>query len=234
VNRLQKLSVAIVSVLLAINAVGVRIIAQTKSSEQIRHSIDIKSIATTVKPCQDFYTYANGQWLEHNPIPADRSSWGSGSELYEKNLVVLHQILEDAAKDTKAPKGSVARKVGDFYRAGMDEARIEGEGAAPLKNELARIGAIKAVTGLQDEIAHLHRLTITPVFGFFAYQDFKNSTRIIAQLYQAGLGLPDRDYYTKTWMKSRKRFASSTPNTLSKCSSCLAISLHRRQTKRTR
>lgn len=209
-NRLQKLSVAIVSVLLAINAVGVRIIAQTKSSEQIRHSIDIKSIATTVKPCQDFYTYANGQWLEHNPIPADRSSWGSGSELYEKNLVVLHQILEDAAKDTKAPKGSVARKVGDFYRAGMDEARIEGEGAAPLKNELARIGAIKAVTGLQDEIAHLHRLTITPVFGFFAYQDFKNSTRIIAQLYQAGLGLPDRDYYTNVDEKSkeiRKQYA---------------------------
>ena len=94
-NRLQKLSVAVVSMLLAINALSASLIAQNKSSEQIRHSIDIKSIATTVKPCQDFYTYADGQWLEHNPIPADRSSWGSRSELYEKNLVVLHQILSE-------------------------------------------------------------------------------------------------------------------------------------------
>jgi putative endopeptidase len=203
-NRLQKLGITILSMLFAINAVSASLIAQVKSSEQIRHSIDIKSIAATVKPCQDFYDYANGQWLEHNPIPADRSSWGAGSELYEKNLVVLRQILEDAAKETNAPKGSVTRKVGDFYRTGMDAARIEAEGAAPLKNEFARIAAIKGVTSLQDEIAHLHRLTITPVFGFFAYQDFKNSTRIIAQLYQAGLGLPDRDYYTNGDEKSKE------------------------------
>src|SRR6266404_116866 len=203
-NRLQELGIAIVSLLLAINLASASLIAQTKPSEQGWHSIDIKGMAITVKPCQDFYGYANGQWLEHTPIPADRSSWGTGSELYEKNLVVLHQLLEDAAKDTKAPKGSVTRKVGDFYRAGMDEARIEAHGIAPLNKELARIAAIKDVTSLQDEIAHLHRLTISPVYGFFAYQDFKNSSRIIAQLYQAGLGLPDRDYYTNEDEKSKE------------------------------
>ncbi|HXU35993.1 MAG TPA: M13 family metallopeptidase, partial [Blastocatellia bacterium] len=203
-TRLQKFGITIVSLLLAINLASSGLIAQTKSAEQRWRGIDINGMAATVKPCQDFYGYANGQWLEHTPIPADRSSWGSGAELYEKNLVVLHQILEDSAKDTKAPKGSVIRKVGDFYRAGMDEARIEAEGAAPLKKEFARIAAIKDATSLQDEIAHLHRLTISPVYGFFAYQDFKNSTRIIAQLYQAGLGLPDRDYYTNDDEKSKE------------------------------
>jgi putative endopeptidase len=192
------------SLLLTINAAGAGLFAQTNSSKQSGHGIDLKSIAMSVNPCQNFYEYANGHWLERNPIPADRSSWGAGSELYEKNLAVLHQILEDAAKDTRAPKGSVTRKIGDFYRAGMDEAKIEAEGVAPLNKEFARIAAINDIQSLQDEIAHLHRLTIYPAYGFFAYQDFKNSTRIIANLYQGGLGLPDRDYYTNEDDKSKE------------------------------
>jgi putative endopeptidase len=199
-NRPGRSRFATLILLLALNATGASIFAQTKSS----HGIDLKSIATTVKPCQDFYQYANGHWLEHNPIPADRSSWGAGSELFEKNLAVLHQILEDAARDTNAPKGSAARKVGDFYRAGMDEARIEAEGASPLNKEFARIAAVKDVASLQDELAHLHRLGIYPAYSFFAYQDFKNSTRIIANLYQGGLGLPDRDYYTRDDEKTKE------------------------------
>jgi putative endopeptidase len=142
-NRSRKLSFTILSLLLTINAAGAGLFAQTRPSEQSTHGIDLKSIATTVRPCQNFYEYANGHWLEHNPIPADRSAWGAGSELYEKNLAVLHQILEAAAKDSRAPKGSVTRKVGDFYRTGMDEARIEAEGVAPLKQEFARISAFK-------------------------------------------------------------------------------------------
>jgi putative endopeptidase len=86
----------------------------------------------------------------------------------------------------------------------MDEARIEAEGAAPLSKEFARIAAIKDLTGLQDEIAHLHRLTVYAGYVFYPYQDFKNSTRIIANFYQGGLGLPDRDYYTNEDDKSKK------------------------------
>ncbi|HKP84462.1 MAG TPA: M13 family metallopeptidase [Blastocatellia bacterium] len=200
----KKLSFAVSIMMLAMNAAGASLFAQSKSAGPGGHGIDVKSIATTVNPCQDFYQYANGHWLENNPIPADRSSWGAGSELYEKNLAIVHQILEDAAKDTTSPKGSIARKVGDFYRAGMDEARIEAEAASPLKKEFARIEAVKDIQSLQDEIAHLHRLTIYPAYVFFAYQDFKNSTRIIANLYQGGLGLPDRDYYTKEDDKSKE------------------------------
>ncbi|HEX8891246.1 MAG TPA: M13 family metallopeptidase, partial [Pyrinomonadaceae bacterium] len=142
--------------------------------------------------------------LAKTEIPADRSSWGAGAELYEQNLVVLHGILEDAAKDSSAPKNSPKRKVGDFYRSGMNEARIEAEGAKPLAQEFARIESIKDLSSLQAEVAHLHKMNISPAFNFFGYQDFKNSTRIIAWLYQGGLGMPNREYYTKEDDKSKE------------------------------
>lgn len=178
--------------------------APSSAAAQTGRGVNLKYMDTSAKPCQDFYQYASGNWLASNPIPADRSTWGAGSELSEKNFEVLRQILEDAAKDKGAPKGSARRKVGDFYRSGMDEARIEAEGAKPLAREFARIEAIKDVGTLQDAIAHLHRLNLSPAFNFFAYQDYKNSTRIISWLYQGGLGLPNRDYYTKEDERSKE------------------------------
>jgi putative endopeptidase len=180
------------------------VVGQAPSTVQTGRGVYLKFIDTSVKPCQDFYQYANGNWLANNPIPAERASWGAGAELSEKNLEVIHQILEEAARDTKAPKGSPRRKVGDFYRSGMDEARIEAEGVKPLAAEFARIEAVKDVPTLQDALAHLHRFNVNPAFNFFAYQDYKNSTRIIAWLYQGGLGLPNRDYYTKEDERSKE------------------------------
>jgi putative endopeptidase len=180
------------------------IVGQTPTAVQTGRGVYLKYIDASAKPCHDFYQYANGSWLANNPIPAERSSWGAGSELSEKNLEVIHQILEDAARDTNAPKGSPKRKVGDFYRSGMDEARIEAEGAKPLAPEFARIEAVKDVQTLQDALARLHRYNVNPAFNFFAYQDYKNSTRIISWLYQGGLGLPNRDYYTKEDEKSKE------------------------------
>ncbi|MBV9958197.1 MAG: M13 family metallopeptidase [Acidobacteria bacterium] len=173
-------------------------------SKQSGRGVDLSYMDTTIKPCQDFYQYANGNWLANNPIPADRSSWGAGSELYEKNQTVLHEILEEAARNTSAPKGSAARKVADFYRTGMDEAKIEAAGAKPLADEFARINAVKDATTLQAELAHLHRININPAFSPSAYQDFKDSSRIITWLYQDGIGLPDRDYYFKDDDKSKE------------------------------
>ena len=170
--------------------------AQTPSTDAWR-GVDLKGMDTTAKACQDFYQYANGNWLKDNPIPADRSSWGTGSMVSERNLAVLHQILEDAAKNTTAPKGTPAQLVGDFYRSGMDEARIAADGTTPLAPELARIDAIKDTPSFQDEVAHLHALNMSPVFVFAVNQDLKDSSKQIAWLYQGGLGLPDRDYYVK-------------------------------------
>ncbi|HYJ46265.1 MAG TPA: M13 family metallopeptidase [Pyrinomonadaceae bacterium] len=199
-NKRNLLPALLVALCLSLNIIT----GQTPATAQSGHGIDLQYMDRSVKPCQDFYQYANGNWLAKTAIPADRSSWGTGSELYEKNLTLLHEILEEAAKDTAAPKNSPQRKVGDFYRSGMDEARVEAEGAKPLAQEFARIEAVKDLPTLQEEIARLHKQNLSPAFNFFGYQDFKNSTRIIAWLYQGGLGLPNRDYYTKDDDKSKE------------------------------
>ena len=149
----------------------------------------------TVKPCADFYQYANGTWLKNNPIPPEYSRWGSFQELADKNTLVLKDILEEAARNTRARKGSNEQKIGDFWYTGMDSSRIETLGAKPIEPDLKRIAAIHTIGAVQEELALFHKDGIGGVFGLFANQDQKNSTQVVAQLSQGGLGLPDRDYY---------------------------------------
>ena len=166
-------------------------------------SFDVTTLDKNTSACTDFYQYANGGWLAANPIPAAFPSWGVANVLNEKNRDVLREILEAAAKNTKASKGSSEQKVGDYYATCMDEAKIEAEGLKPLAPEFARIAKINDQKALQDEIAHLHSLGINALFVSDSTQDFKNSAEVTAEVFQGGLGLPDRDYYTKTDDKSK-------------------------------
>ncbi|MBI1807931.1 MAG: M13 family metallopeptidase, partial [Ignavibacteria bacterium] len=179
-------------------------IAQAPLPNETQKPIDPRNFDTSVKPAEDFYQYANGGWMARNPIPGDQSRWGSFNEVQERNFKVLHEILEDAAKQTDAPKGSNMQKVGDFYASGMDSSRIEADGAKPLQEEFDRINAMNNTGDLQDEIAHLHTINARVPFVLFATQDAKKSTEVVAHLYQGGLGLPDRDYYTKEDDNSKK------------------------------
>ena len=167
--------------------------------------LDPKNLDTSVKPEEDFYLFANGGWIKRNPIPPEFARWGSFNELTEKNNDALHEIAEKAAAsktaDTQNPD---LQKVGNFYASGMNESAVEAAKATPLNDELKRIDAIKDRKEVLAEVAHLHSMGIPAFFGFTSGQDDKNSTQVIAQAYQGGLGLPDRDYYTKDDDASKK------------------------------
>jgi putative endopeptidase len=157
----------------------------------------------SVKPSQDFYQFANGGWLARNPVPAEYSRFGSFEELMEKNYRDLHKILEEAASNSAAPQGSNLQKVGDYYASAMDSAQAERLGITPLAGEFDRIAALKSTADLPSFVAYQHVHGIPAMFAFFVNQDAKVSTSVIAQLYQAGLGLPDRDYYSKEDARSK-------------------------------
>jgi predicted metalloendopeptidase len=161
-------------------------------------AFDIKNMDTSVKPQDDFYTYANGDWLKKTPIPPEESRWGSFNQLIEKNTEASRVAAEKATKAAVNPKlNPEVQKVGDYYASGMDEKAIEAAKAKPLADEFKRIDAMKDKKDVLKEIAHLHMLSVNAFFGFAASQDDKNSTMVIGQAFQGGLGMPDRDYYTK-------------------------------------
>lgn len=157
--------------------------------------LDAANMDTKVSPSENFFMYANGAWLKNNPIPATETRWGSFNTLEESNLKILHELLEAAAAKTDAPKGSADQKVGDMYRSGMDTNAIEKAGITPLKPWLDRIDAINSPEALLKEILVQHTEGIGPVFGFYVSPDDKNVSQQICQVFQGGLGLPDKDYY---------------------------------------
>jgi putative endopeptidase len=168
------------------------------------HGPDTANLDRTCKPCDDFYHYVNGGWLKKNPVPPDYPSWGRFNELQEKNREHLRDILEAAAKATNAPEGSIEQKIGDFYASCMNESKVEAEGIKPLAPEFERLDQVHDLPSLQAEIAHLQGDGASALFGFRSTQDARNSTQVIGGATQGGLGLPDRDYYTKTDEKSRQ------------------------------
>jgi putative endopeptidase len=167
--------------------------------------IDPANIDSTCRACEDFYGFANGGWLKRTTIPAQYSAYGSFHQLNERNQDALRRVLESAAADRAAPATSAKGKVGAFYATCMDSAAAErGAAAAPIQPALDRITAIRTRPALVAEVARLHNEGYGVAFGYGAFPDLKNSTRIIAFADQGGLGLPDRDYYLKTDSASEK------------------------------
>ncbi len=175
-----------------------------KAAGDASHGVDMTILDKTCKPCDDFYHYSSGTWLKQNPIPAAFPSWGRFNELAEKNRELLHQILEAAAANAQAAPGSNEQKIGDYYASCMDEKRINADGVKPLEDEFARINALQNTAELQSEIARLQSEGVSALFDFGSTQDAKDSSQVIGGADQGGLGLPDRDYYTKTDDKSKQ------------------------------
>jgi putative endopeptidase len=188
----------------AAEATGGVCVAGAPANEQQDHGFDLANLDRSVKPCDDFFQFANGGWIKAHPIPPAYPRWGTFDELRDHNEEVLHQILESAAKDRTAAAGSNLQKIGDFYGSCMDETAIEAAGAKSLDAEFQRIAGLKNSTDLQAELARLQKTGVSALFRFESRQDYKDSTHVIAEARQGGLGLPDRDYYTKDDEKSRQ------------------------------
>jgi putative endopeptidase len=167
-------------------------------------SLDLPSMDKTADPCVNFYQYSCGGWKKNNPIPADQTSWSVYGKLYQDNLQFLHGILDQAAVAT-SDRDTVTREIGDFYAACMDETTVEKEGISPLHGELEAIAKLQSAKELAPLLARLQQSYGRSVlFGAGSTQDPDNSERVIAEIDQGGLGLPDRDYYTKEDAKSKE------------------------------
>jgi putative endopeptidase len=150
---------------------------------------------TTVHPGDDFYRYANGGWMKKNAIPASETSWGSFNLLEDFNKKALQKILDEAAAQKGAAKGSAEQMVGDLYASGMDTNAINALGIKAIQSELDRIATVKDNASLIEEIAREASMGMNPLWSFYVGPDDKNVSRNIGNIWQGGLGLPDRDYY---------------------------------------
>ncbi len=158
-------------------------------------ALDMAGLAKDVSACDDFYAYANRSWLESTAIPADRAAWGTFAIIDERNKKRLQAQLKSAAGSNPYAAGSNRYKVVEYYASGMDEAAIAKAGLAPLAPLFAAIDAAKKPGDLPAVFAALHLAGVRAGFWLDVRQDAKDSHRYLAQIHQAGLGLPDRDYY---------------------------------------
>lgn len=166
--------------------------------------LDPTAIDRKANPCDDFYQYACGSWVERTQIPADKGRWNrSFSEIHKRNEALLHKILEDALSAEGQPD-PITAKLGAYYGACMDEAAVEKLGTLPIAALLKKAKGLRRLSDITSLTFELHRKKLFPLFDISAEQDFKDATKMNAILDQAGLGLPDRDYYFRDDDRSKK------------------------------
>jgi len=165
-------------------------------------SLDLTDLDTSVSQATDFDNYANGGWKKRFPIPAEKSRFGTFDLLADTGEVQVQKLVTEIATK-KQETGTVGQKIADFYNTGMDTARIESEGLSPVQPLFDQISAIQTKDDVMKVVADFHVKGIDPLFSFFSDADQKNSTMVVAYLFQGGLGMPDRDYYMKDDQRSK-------------------------------
>lgn len=160
--------------------------------------VNISDMDTGVEACKDFYEYANGTWRKQNPIPASMPRWSRRWQAGEMAKDHLREILVEVSSRSGYPKGSVDQIVSDFYKTCVDEALADKNGIKPIAGTLAKIDGIKNRRDVAEMIGELAQYGLAAPFAFVGGQDNHDPANVIAQVYAAGLGMPDRDYYVKT------------------------------------
>ena len=167
------------------------------SKHEGKKNVTITGIDSTLRPGDDFFKYVNGKWYDSVSIPASQSGVGAYMFMNYPQRMRLQGIL-DSISQSKNSAGSIAQKVGDFYASGMDTVTIDKRGYTPIKQLLAKIEAITDLPSLMNFVVNEEKVNNSSIIGFGVGPDDKNSSMNIAQIYQKGIGLPDRDYYFKS------------------------------------
>src|SRR5258708_1906187 len=190
-----------------ITAMALLLLATTLAAQtpQPEHGVYVDDIDKKVDACTNFFDYANGAWRAANPIPASMQKWSRRWAAGEQSKDELRTLLDEESKRKDWPKASIDQQISDFYSSCMNQARIAALGTKPIQPLLSEINAIKSPASLQRAIADLHELQMYPLFGVTSAPDNHNPGQVIARVFAAGLGMPDRDYY----LKPEKRFADA-------------------------
>jgi putative endopeptidase len=181
---------------------------------------DAKTVDSSVEPCTDFYKYSCNRWIEKNPVPADEVFWGSFGKLQLWNTAAVHQTILETAAKVPAQRTAVEQKIGDYWSACTNQSQRDASALTLLRPQLARIEAINNKSQIADIIAFIHTsipgawepadpATYAAMFGFGSSPDFHDTTHVIAQFDQGGMGLPGREFYLNDDAKSveiRKKF----------------------------
>lgn len=174
-------------------------------SDHPKKFIDPANMDTSIKPGDDFYDYANGNWIKNHPIPPKESRWISFNVLHQDNTNKLIKLLTEVSAAPNQPKGSLKQRVGDLYASGMDSLAIEKLGDRPIVPDLKRVDKISDLNGVIAEMTLERREGLgSPLFRFGVGADDKHPKVNIAGFDQGGTSLPDRDYYLKSDARTKK------------------------------
>ncbi|MFE3971837.1 peptidase [Stenotrophomonas sp. LMG 10879] len=157
-------------------------------------SLNSADLDPSIAACTDLNGFVNSKWLKANPVPGDQTTWGSFEILRERSLEVQHALVQQAAA-SQAKAGSVEAKIGDIWKTGNDEAKIEAAGLAPLQPTLDKITALNDTAAITQYLRDSQAQGQGVLFSLFANADYKDSANVIAYVGQGGLGLPEKGYY---------------------------------------
>ena len=168
--------------------------SEMKNETEKTKALDQADMDLSVKPGNNFFEYSNGGWIKANPVPSDRTQYGSFTVLYDNNEKKLKSLVDDLQNAEKLEDAD-AQKIAAIFKAGMDTVAINKAGYTPIEDALAKVDVLESKEDMMTLVAKMHQSYQSPFFHIMASQDDKNSQMIILHMYQGGLGMPDRDYY---------------------------------------